>query len=185
MKQADSFLTLSWHKRFLDSFDKSLAAALWEANNRQKCLIPTLEYYINNRVDTSGIISILELINIVGLVKLPPAILDSPDVLKISLTVNNIICWANDIVSYRKEHDCGDFHNLVSVIQHERLCSLEEACLDAIEIHNQSIHKLLILEQQLPQYPLGLEVKIKNYLTVLHRWIRGNFDWQSGSGRYL
>lgn len=174
-----------WHKRFLDNLEKSLAAALWEANNRQKCLIPTVEGYIHTRVNTSGITSILELMNMVGLVELPPAILDSPDVLKISLTANNIICWANDIASYRKEHDCGDFHNLVLVIKHSRSCSLEEACLDTIEIHNQSIQKLLILEQQLSQYPSRLSAKIQKYITVLQHWIRGNFDWQSISGRYL
>lgn len=179
------FPNLVWHKRFIDSLEKSLAAALWEANNRQKYVIPTVEDYMHKRVDTSGITSILELINMVGLIEVPPAILDSADVLKISLTANNIICWANDIASYRKEHLCGDFHNLVLVIQHQRSCSFEKACLDATEIHNESMHRLLSLEQQLPQYSSILETKIQKYLTVLHHWIRGNFDWQSSSGRYL
>lgn len=176
----DAFLM----NRFICIIEESLAAAVWEATNRAKGITPDVATYIKMRAATSGFATILALMSITRLIELPPELLNHPDVQHLSLIANNVISWANDIISFDKEMRCGDVHNLVLTLRHEHQCTLQEAIQRAAELHDNEVRAFIQMETQLPSFGKDVDPKLKRYVWSLSSWMRGNLDWQGTSGRY-
>lgn len=88
-------------------------------------------------------------------------------------------CWANDILSFQKEKDHGDTHNLVTILQHQYNISVPKSELKAIEIHNHDMMEFKEVYEDL--YSSGIE---RGYISDLSNILRGNLDWSRESSRY-
>jgi len=63
---------------------------------------------------------------------------------------NNVISWANDLVSIDKELRQGDVHNLAVVLSHERRLSLQAAVNLVGALHNAEVSAFIDLARRLP-----------------------------------
>jgi 5-epi-alpha-selinene synthase len=97
---------------------------------------------------------------------------------------NNVVCWANDIISLEKEVQRGDVHNLVLVLQQKLDLSLQEAIDRAAEMYNAEIQTFVKLEPHLPSFGKPVDANLRTFVSVLRTRMRGNLDWSLESGRY-
>ena len=171
-------------RRFIGSVEACLAAFVWETKNRARGIMPDVATYMKMRATTSGWQTVLELMSINRLFKLPPEVLDQIDVQHLSLKANNIICWANDISSFEKEMRRGDVHNLVLTLRHEHQCTLLKAIQRAAELHDNEVRAFIELETQLPSFGKDIDYQLEQYASNLRSWIRGSLDWHFTSKRY-
>lgn len=175
----------AWQVRFIRSMEEYFASCHWEANNRAMGLVPPVADYVIMRPYTGALFADLEAIEIIEKVYLPESVLQHAMVQRLGLACNNIVCWANDLMSCNKEARQGDVHNLVLALMHERKHSLEEAMREAIRMHDDEVRLFAALEKLLPSFDAATDRELARYIAVLRSWITGNYDWSVlDTGRY-
>jgi 5-epi-alpha-selinene synthase len=97
--------------------------------------------------------------------------------------VADIICWSNDIVSYRKEENqsSADVLSLPTVLAHQHGMT-EQQALD---------HCAVMLEQRIADYYAAERPLLASgnpglirFAADLRHWIAGNLEWSYETGRY-
>ena len=114
---------------------------------------------------------------------IPDRVRGQAPVLALTRLANEVVCWANDLISLDKELQQGDVHNLVQVLQHAHGFSLQTAIEQANRQHDQTLSHYLETEQQVQQQ-LGDWQGLETYLELLRARMRGIHDWAMVSGRY-
>jgi Terpene synthase family 2, C-terminal metal binding len=174
----------AWMRRFTAQIAEYFAAGVWEARNRARGAIPDLASYVAMRPYTGGIFAYIELLSATSGVKLPPRVRTHPIVQQLTCLANNVICWANDILSYAREQAQGDVHNLVLVMQHERHLVLQQAVERVTERHNAEMQAFLAAEAALPRFSPTTDSDLDHYVEILRNIIRGSFDWAYATARH-
>ena len=175
----------AWRLRFIRSMDDYFTSCIWEAENREAGIVPTLADYVHMRPFTGALLADIEAIEIVEKVYLPRTVVEQPLMQRMIQACNNIVCWSNDLFSCTKEARQGDVHNLVLVLQHHRQISLQEAVNQAARMHNEEVAIFATLEKLLPLKGDERDYELLRYVSVLRSWITGNYDWSvSDTGRY-
>jgi hypothetical protein len=176
--------TSAWRTRFLHDADAYFDACVWEAANRAQGIIPSVADYISYRPLTGALITDVDLIDLTEHIDMPDAIRLHPVVQGLTEMANNVVCWANDIISLAKELKRGDVHNLVLAIRHRDGCTLDEAILRAAQLHDAEVRRFLATQREVPTFGPELDPDVARYVAVLRAWMRGNLDWSIDSGRY-
>jgi 5-epi-alpha-selinene synthase len=179
-----AYATEGWLRRFSDSVGMYFTANIWEATNRQRSLIPDAESYRAKRPYTSAVYPCLMLIELTDDLRLPSAVYDHSDVQRLALMTNNVISWANDIISFEKERRQGDVHNLVLILAHEQQLTLQAAVEQVAALHDAEIHDFIALAAQLPTFGPAIDADLQRYVAGMRFWMRGNLDWSIGTARY-
>ncbi|MFY0255871.1 hypothetical protein ACDQ55_18160 [Chitinophaga sp. 30R24] len=177
--------TPAWRLRFIRSMDDYFTSCIWEAENREKGIVPTIEDYVRMRPYTGALLADIEAIEIIEKVYLPEEIVAHALVQRLIQACNNIVCWSNDLFSCNKESRQGDVHNLVLVLQHAHQYTLQEAVNEAARMHNEEVTIFATLEKLLPFRGDETDAELLRYVAVLRSWITGNYDWSvKDTGRY-
>jgi hypothetical protein len=129
-----------WHARFSRSVTQYFTANVWEATNRRQGQIPDAASYCAMRLFTSAVYPCLLLIELTEGLRLPSEVYDNPDVQRLAKMTNNVISWANDIVSLEKERRQGDVHNLALILSHEQKLSLQAAVDRVGALHDAEVY---------------------------------------------
>jgi hypothetical protein len=173
-----------WIDGLADSISALLKAAIWEYENVRSTL-PTVAQYLERRPFLAGAHISAGIIPIIEEIWLPEEVMQDPVVKALEGLSRNLVCWSNDLFSFSKEQGHGDEHNLVSVLQHERKLTLEEAIVCAAAIHNTDMRQFITLSSQLPVYDEKTNRALERYVEAHRRHIRGNVDWsERDSKRY-
>ena len=180
-----NYADTTWLRRFSRHAELYFHANCWEASNRESGLTPTLETYYVARRFTGAVYACFDLIQITDKVHLPFYVLHHPVVEEITSVANNLICWCNDILSYTKEMQQGDVHNLVLIVQHEQQVSLSDAVIQAVAIHNTETDRFMSLIDELPHFGVAIDGDLAHYVIGLQHWIRANLDWSRTALRYM
>lgn len=171
-------------KRFIDSARAYFSAILWEASNRVTQRIPPLMEYRRMRRLSGAVPTTFDLIDVVGGFELGADERVRPDLRALYWSAVDITCWSNDILSYAKElQRGGDFHNLPSVLQQERRCTVQEAMVIASRMHDDEVRNFLDVERQLLER--GGSPELRRYAAGLRSWIQGNYRWSLETARYV
>ncbi|WAS93191.1 terpene synthase family protein [Nannocystis punicea] len=145
---------------------------------------PPLREYLTQREHDSGVLTALDLIELAAGIAVPPAVRDSPVVLRARRAASRTVGYFNDIVSFPKEvlrHK--NPNNLVHVLMCERACSLEAALREATELVNAEARELDgCVREAAAAHPESPAVQ--TYLQGLLEWQRGNIEWSLASPRY-
>ncbi|NTW01108.1 MAG: hypothetical protein HGA19_07310 [Oscillochloris sp.] len=173
-----------WVERFGANLKQFFAAHIWEAYNRAYHLPLDLEAYLVWRPLTSGMYMYIDLIEVVHHLTLPPEILLHPLVRQLRTFTARGACWVNDIISFEKEVQRGEPHNLVAILATTQHVSYSEALVRAGAIHDQEVYSFINHEQCLLAQPHLLSPDVQHYIAVLQSYLRGNLDWTSQSIRY-
>ncbi|MCW3464678.1 terpene synthase family protein [Chitinophaga nivalis] len=167
----------AWRLRFVRSMDDYFTSCLWEAENREAGVVPSVTDYVKMRPFTGALFADVVAIDIIEKIYLPEELLEHALLKRMILACNNIVCWSNDLFSCDKESIQGDVHNLVLVLQHAHQYTLQEAVEEAVRMHNEELAIFLTLEKLLPLTGSETDYELLRYVAVLRSWISGNFDW--------
>lgn len=183
-ERARLLTTPRWQQRFAAHLCAYLDAYLWETDNRARGETPGLSIYIQKRQDAGAMRLALDYIELAEHVELPPEIYEGTLMQALLLTINNIVCWQNDIVSVEKEMAHGDFSNLVLVLCKAYDYSLQEA----VERANNLTTAEVKLFENLSAFALttlpAYTQEIETYLASMRAWVSGNLDWSLESQRF-
>ena len=174
----------AWMERFCATVGQYFDACLWEAKNKASGTSPDVDAYVRMREKTGGVRPSFELAGAIGLVELPPAMMEEPFLERLSTMANHVICWFNDIVSLNKERQVGDVHNLVLILQRERGYSLDAAVERIVGMHDAEVRAFVELSSRPPSWGEPLDSEVERYVDVLRCWMRANVDWSLDSERY-
>jgi hypothetical protein len=173
-----------WMARFSACVRETLAASLWEARNRRISVVPAADDYSYWRLFTSGVFCYFALIEVAEQISLPAFVLDHPVIQQLARSANYVICWSNDIFSFAKELACGDVHNLVYIVQHERHLALDDAIAFVAQRHDEEVRAFQRLRAALPRFGGFVDNFVQRYVRGLEAWMRANMDWSMATQRY-
>jgi hypothetical protein len=139
----------------------------------------------------SGAVSTcLALIEVVNDFELDDRAWYDPSVRAAADAVADIICWSNDIVSYRREASRGEtavtgppngLLSLPTVLAHEHGLTEQQALN----------HSVVMLERRMADYHVAEEpilasdnLELHRFVADLRHWISGNLAWSYETGRY-
>ncbi len=179
-QRADSDLI----ERFVNNLEGFFESYVWEAENRARNTVPSLDTYIKMRSLTSGFIWALDLGEVVEGINLPGQVRECDEVLKLASLGNHVCSWLNDIVSVEKELKSGEIHNLVLVLQQEYQLTLQEAVNRAAQMWTTDLQAFITLEQQLPSFGATVDMELGRYIGLMRSWMRAAEHWSYQSGRY-
>jgi 5-epi-alpha-selinene synthase len=99
---------------FSEVWSEFCHAMIWESSNKAKGIIPDINEYNSHRLYFSGVyIAIFFLKHMLSNKDLPTFYM--LEAKNLSFHAANLICLANDLCSYPKELNSGDFHNHVII----------------------------------------------------------------------
>ncbi|MBD2504694.1 terpene synthase family protein [Anabaena azotica] len=169
---------------FIRTVERYFTGSLLEAKNRLNEIVPHLDTCSHIHMLSGAVETVLDLIEICNHLYLPEFVRNNQIIDELKMMTNKIICWSNDIFSAPKELQSGDVHNLVIALHHHQDLSFAEAMQIVAQMHNQEVEKMLDLEKSIPSFGEEVDSILAQYISGLHSWIRGNYDWSSRSARY-
>lgn len=168
----------TWQLHFIHSIEEMFEAGKWEFDNVQTNSLPAVREFISRRPYLGAAHISTDLISVIEDIRLPNSILTHQSVNQATLLCQRIVCWANDLFSYPKEEIHGDMHNLVSIILRENNCTLQEAILKTVTIHNQDMTKFITVCSELPSFG-DYDSHLRHYIRILGAILKGNVDWST------
>lgn len=155
---------------------------VWEAANRSRGTIPTLDEYTVARMQSGAVKATMMLLDVAEGYELPAAEMDHPLTRALTEMACTVIDWDNDIASHHKESlRSRDNQNLRDILAHEQDLSQQEALHRAIAMRDRVMVRFLRLKDAADATE---SVARRRYVTSLCDWIRGNLDWQVSTNRY-
>ncbi|NTX50843.1 terpene synthase [Myxococcus sp. CA039A] len=170
-------------RRWSDAVRSYLYSQVWEAANRDDQRVCDVDSYTVLRLYSGAAMVCPTLIDIVNQHEVSTEELARPLVRAAGEVAGTIVVWDNDLISHGKESRRGeDQHNLLSVLMHERGCSMEEATREAVRMRDAVMALFLRL---LAQGQSSASLELSMYLKGLGNFVRANIDWSNRSGRYF
>lgn len=174
----------SWLLRFTEEIKAYCNGTLWEANHRLRGEIPSLESYLIKRMDTSGTLIMFSLIDVLPKDLLPDSVFSNPNFQSFRKCCANLVNYENDIRSFPKEFNQGEFFNLVMVIKNEKQCPIATAMQKACEYYHQESFSYRINKGKIcMQFAQHTDVT-KNNVERMESWIAGYYYWSKRTSRY-
>jgi hypothetical protein len=183
-ERLDGRTTAAWRKRFFWHVVASATAARWEAENRINASVPDELAYIEARRHTGAIYVCMDLIEVVERLDISAQVHESPLFQDALNSACNVVCWTNDLYSVEKEEALGERHNLVSVVEHHRRLSREQACEHVVQAIASEVQRFIAIEPQLLRAFQAHRDGLVKYLNGMRSWMRGNCDWSKSTTRY-
>ncbi|ALF56009.1 terpene synthase [Nostoc piscinale CENA21] len=169
---------------FVISVKKYFDGCMLEAINRASQTIPNLDNYEMIHLLSSAVDISIDLGEFCNHHLVSDFVRNHEIINRLRLMTNKIICWCNDIFSVPKEIANGDVHNSIIVLHYQHRIPLNQAVSIVADMHNQELKSFLDLQATIPYFKKEINDEVSKYLSGLHTWIRGNFDWSCHSGRY-
>lgn len=174
----------AWFQRFVVSVQQYFEGCVWEAINRKRREVPTVERYMLMRRFASGMFIYLDFVELVAAAELPLVARGHRDVVRLREITNNVAAWHNDLFSLHKELAYADVHNLVVAFASEKGLELAEAKRLAAARCDAEVAEFELLARGLPSFGRELDPLLSSYLDDLKSLMRGNLDWSLETDRY-
>ncbi|KAN0100103.1 Isoprenoid synthase domain containing protein [Tylopilus felleus] len=171
-------------KRFVNAFDGMLQGMLQQAIDRSHHRIRDIESFIELRRNTIGAKPAFALLEL-GL-EIPDEVISHPAIQQMDVAAIDMVAIANDVVSYNVEQSRGDDnHNLIKIVMKELGTDVNGAMLWVQDLHAKVEQRFHAAMAALPEWDEPLNSQVKEYCDGLGNWVRGNYEWNFESGRYL
>lgn len=169
--------TPGWVAKYKKSLWRIFDAALWQHQNIEAGVWPSLSDYMNRRQYIGAANIATDCVEMIDKITLPDVVWENPVIVELTELCRNTVCWANDLFSHAKEIEKGEYHNLISILAHEKNISIAKAISRTIEIHDQQVRRFIRLTAQLPMYHENINAEIVRYVEGLKSIMRANIDW--------
>ncbi|MCC5649649.1 terpene synthase family protein [Nostoc sp. XA013] len=173
-----------WFNYFLHCFEQYCHGCVEEAVIRAEGIVPNINTYMKCRRFSVGGYLFLTVSEFCNNYMLSDILRNHKTVKQLELITIDILAWCNDVFSASREIDSGDIHNLVIVLHHIHKLPLNKAIKRAADMHDQKVKSLINLEASLPYFGEDIDVELAKYISIMHSWISGNFNWYSLTSRY-
>ncbi|WP_126245647.1 terpene synthase family protein [Chitinophaga rhizosphaerae] len=164
-----------WLDRFCDSIDMYFDGLKQEVGYRVPKIFPEFKTFVDIRMKAVNVYPMIHLAEAITGTVLPEIVVKHPVIDRIEQLTCRILAWSNDYFSAHLEKD-KDVLNLVLMIEHESGCSLSEAYVRALAIHDADVDEFLQLKQQLPEAGMFNEA-LWQYVENLQLMISGYLHW--------
>jgi hypothetical protein len=175
--------TPDWMEAFTARLEELFVGYVWEAMHRDNALWPSVSAYLKMRATTIGLQPQFLLGELAEGIAIEAEHKAHPLVQRMMLSTSNCVGWANDLFTWEKEREAGEFHNLVRLLADERRISIDEAVVRVVALHNDEVRNFLALEEQLPSFG-ERDDDVHAFVAMLKSWMRGHLDWAQETGRY-
>jgi hypothetical protein len=175
----------AWHARFGRHVTNYVDGCVWEAQNRRLRRPPSRAVFQAMRMFTSTMYEFWDFIEYAGDFCLPDEVVDHPVLAELRRAANAVASFANDLLSFHKEAQNGDMHNLVTVVQREEGLSLGAAFARAAALHDAQARHYRELERLVPSFGASTDRDVARYLEGMRVWMRANYDWSLTTPRYV
>lgn len=139
--------------RFITALSRYFNGLEQELYYKASKTFPGIEECIAIREDSLCLYPFLELADIETGILLPNEVLYHPVILELKALAVRMMVYFNEVQSVIKDEATGSiYYNVVKVIQHNRNLTLEEACLEALRIHNEELKEFVRLQMSLPDF---------------------------------
>ncbi|SIN78571.1 terpene synthase family protein [Algoriphagus halophilus] len=169
IQQQESFFSF-----LQEEFLLYLESNTWEAKNRDKGIVPTLEAYRQQRPFFSGgqlAISLTPLGMIEAFSLSYPLLVRFE---KLRRLAAKLIYLSNDLLSYEKERTQGDFHNLLRLMMHHQKLPYEKVREEIVAEHRVILQEFLDQAQQIEEQGNELE---RSLLHQIQYKVSGAVTW--------
>ncbi|RPD39497.1 terpene synthase family protein [Chitinophaga barathri] len=171
--------TPGWISKYKNSLWRIFHAALWQHKNIEAGIWPSLEDYMSRRQYIGAANVATDCIEMIDGISLPEEAWNHPVLVELTELCRNTVCWANDLFSLSKEREKGEYHNLVTILSHEKHMSLNRAVSRAISIHDIQVRRFIRLTASLPVFEEKITTEIIRYVEGLKAIMRANIDWSN------
>ncbi|KAL0565794.1 hypothetical protein V5O48_016225 [Marasmius crinis-equi] len=177
--------TLSFQRRFLQTFEDYLDGVVEQAIDRNKCRIHDIETYFHIRRKTIGAFPAFAVLEIH--MDLPDEVISNPVIERMTVLAVDMIILSNDICSYNVEQARGDdSHNIIRVLMDLHHTDITGALEYVAGLHDRVSHEFLALFSNIPTFgDPKLDVEVSTYVDGLGNWVRANDCWSFESHRYF
>ncbi|GBE93123.1 terpene synthase family protein [Nostoc cycadae] len=169
---------------FAISLKKYFDGCVLESINRASTQVPDFDNYQMIHLLSSAVDISIDISEFCNHHLVSDFVRNHESIKKLKMMTNKIICLCNDIFSAPKEMASGDVHNSIIVLHFQHKIPLNQAVAIVANMHNQELQSFLDLQASIPYFNEEINHEVTKYLSGLHTWIRGNFDWSCNSGRY-
>lgn len=152
----------------------------------EKRTYPLLAHYLNFRQYSIGMGSYGDLIDPSINYALPVDIYNHPIIQRCKKLLALIIVIQNDFASLKKELEIEtELFNIIFILRHQYKISYQEACTEAMRIHDEYVKELDDLRASLPDFS-PYQNEAYNYVYHIKLQISGCANWyyNSGTNRY-
>ncbi|TCD61586.1 hypothetical protein EIP91_008189 [Steccherinum ochraceum] len=168
--------TDDWPCRFnedLMTFKRAQAQAV--AQNKAGDISDVESYKILRRT-SSGVMLLLDLVEISGHIQLPEPSHTSTKFISLKQSASDIIVWSQDMASYNRKQAVGDNHNLVAVLT-ARNGFVQIGVDEARAMLRDAFHAFHAAEEELLTGTRSVHPEIRRYIQGLRDCIVGHAHW--------
>lgn len=152
----------------------------------EKRTYPLLAHYLNFRQYSIGMWPFGDLIEPCTNFALPVHIYNHPIIQRCKQLLSLIIVIQNDFASIKKELEIeAELFNIIFILRHQYKLSFQEACTEAMRIHDEYVKELDDLHASLPDFS-PYQKEVYNYVYHIKLQASGCANWyyNSGTNRY-
>jgi hypothetical protein len=171
-------------RHYVEGMRSYLLGCVMESQKR-RVQVRDLADYTSVRMRCSAVYPCLDTGAIVEGFRVPATIWNDSAFRRMRLNTNLCVSFVNDLFSYAKESQAGEFSNIVSVYRLLHGMRLEQAFAASVEMNDSIVREYLDAKAELERRH-QLDDGVRGYIKIMENWMRGNFDWyhQQRTDRY-
>ena len=179
-----------WRDLTREHWTESVEAHVSETGNRMRGTRPGRAEHFTLRRRSGYVTPMIELAHRALGFTPPERFLRTTVTRTMAMIAEDVIDTTNDVHSAEKEEARGDFHNLVFVVERERLCTRAEALAEIAADIGAWTREFQRLTAGLPDLyaALGLagqeRERADRHVEAMRNAMRGHYDWSRQSARY-
>ncbi|PLB43914.1 terpene synthase metal binding domain protein [Aspergillus steynii IBT 23096] len=145
--------------------------------------IPTIDRLIELRRGSIGATPIFALVEYAYDLELPDSVMQHPIIEKLGEIITDIVLIQNDIVSYFKEQDLGENHNLVMVylLKVGDITTAFDECASLLHSRYREWYSVLA---QVPFWNEQIDSQVQQYISGIRNVAAANLNWSFRTDRY-
>ncbi|MGI5467337.1 isoafricanol synthase [Streptomyces sp. CA-132043] len=180
----------AWQLRFQGHWERYLGAYHWEAQNRTRKGVLSLDQYLKGRRDSIGVQPCLDFAERCGGYVLPRELHGRPPLAELRRLTAEVVIYVNDIVSVDKELAAGDVNNSVIILQRSTGCTLDQAVRRIVRTCNARVEQFQQIAATLPAtlrelgMPADVHDHVAHYAWSMRNLMTGNLVWSQETPRY-
>lgn len=170
------------YARFAATVRAYLLALCWEATHRAAGTLPDIGEYVDMRRESGAVRTCTAVTDVAGGFELDAGTYHDSAVVAVTDMALNVVCWANDILSYPKEvRQSTVVCSLPVLVARHRDLDIDAGLAAAATMHDREIARYVTAEARLRTHA---SPALQRYLDDLRHWMSGNVYWSRRSGRY-
>ncbi|KZO94500.1 terpenoid synthase [Calocera viscosa TUFC12733] len=172
-------------QRFRDTFDDFFVAITDEAVDRKNKVILGVQDYIYRRRENGAVRPCFVLIEYANGFELPEHVWHHSSIRNLEDWADDLVSWANDVLSFGVEYGRGDTSNIVISVMNERGVGIQEAMDVVGKMFTTVVEDFLTERNALPPWGPNIDRHVQLYIQGLEDWIMGSTEWCFWTKRYF